>query len=404
MPPMVSQSRRAFRTLAVFSAAMVVGSVSVSASAGQLPGQLSVKPLAQPQGATPQRTELPSLSLDAPATPRLPLLNAFRNAEVERPGPARLYQNGPWGQPRLWYQLALGDAPPVDASVAAMPMLGEDEPVTGSWSWFVQLTEEEPPALVGPTVDEPEGEQPSWWTAIWSLSQSASDPWADSGWSADALARNDAPATGAPSLLGMLAPQRFCRRRPVKFVRYGAETDSFPLVRCDGSVAPEALDRLTLMARPPEVPRPGALLPDEPDPEAWARGEWLDQVRPVHPRLLWLLQRVADAYPWRMIYVFSGYRPKKSASNHSFHGEARAMDISVSGVRNEDLFRFCRTLDDAGCGYYPNSKFVHIDARRPATGRAFWVDASGPGEPSRYVDSWPGVVESGAMVWNPDPY
>ena len=69
------------------------------------------------------------------------------------------------------------------------------------------------------------------------------------------------------------------------------------------------------------------------------------------------------------------------------------------GVRNVGLFRFCRTLDDVGCGYYPNSKFVHVDVRRPRTGRAFWVDESAPGEPSRYVDSWPGVVESGAMVW-----
>ena len=27
-------------------------------------------------------------------------------------------------------------------------------------------------------------------------------------------------------------------------------------------------------------------------------------------------------------------------------------------------------------------------------------DASGPGEPPRYVDSWPGVVIEGAMAWS----
>jgi hypothetical protein len=71
------------------------------------------------------------------------------------------------------------------------------------------------------------------------------------------------------------------------------------------------------------------------------------------------------------------------------------------GVHNADLFRFCRSLDDVGCGFYPNSKFVHVDVRRPGTGHAFWVDISGPGEPAHYVDSWPGVVDKGALVWDP---
>ena len=68
------------------------------------------------------------------------------------------------------------------------------------------------------------------------------------------------------------------------------------------------------------------------------------------------------------------------------------------GVPNAALFRFCRTLDDVGCGFYPNSKFVHVDVRRPGAGRVFWIDISGPGEPSEYVDSWPGVVESGDLA------
>jgi hypothetical protein len=71
----------------------------------------------------------------------------------------------------------------------------------------------------------------------------------------------------------------------------------------------------------------------------------------------------------------------------------------VHGVRNEDVFKFCRSLRDVGCGFYPNSKFVHLDVRRAHTGKAMWIDVSAPGEPSRYVDSWPGVVESGAMGW-----
>ena len=42
---------------------------------------------------------------------------------------------------------------------------------------------------------------------------------------------------------------------------------------------------------------------------------------------------------------------------------------------------FCRTLRNAGCGYYPNSTFVHMDVRDT---KAYWVDLSRPGEPPRY--------------------
>ncbi len=201
---------------------------------------------------------------------------------------------------------------------------------------------------------------------------------------------------------------------PVQFARYGGQHDAFELVRCDGSVAPGALDRLSIMARPPDAPDPGAELPDEPDADTWQRAlEWVPQVRLVHPRLLWLLQQIADAFPRRGMHIFSGgYRPRApttrdataarrpaSGTHHSQHAEGRAMDILVMGVPNTALFQFCRTLDDVGCGFYPNSKFVHVDVRRPGAGRVFWIDISAPGEPSEYVDSWPGVVESGGLSW-----
>jgi hypothetical protein len=194
-----------------------------------------------------------------------------------------------------------------------------------------------------------------------------------------------------------------CRRRPVLFIRHGSENDRFSLVRCNGAVEPGAVDRLSIIARPPEVPDPGEL-PDEPDPQAWEKGgEWLPRVKLVNPRLVWLLQKIADAFPFRAIYIYSGYRPHRDKASgqghHSLHGDGRAMDIQVHGIPNEALFKLCRTLDDVGCGYYPNSKFVHVDVRKPGTGHAFWVDISGPSEPSRYVDSWPGVVERGALGW-----
>ena len=69
----------------------------------------------------------------------------------------------------------------------------------------------------------------------------------------------------------------------------------------------------------------------------------------------------------------------------------------VQGVENEELLALCHELPDVGCGYYPNGKFVHFDIR--FRGRGLWVDAAAPGEPSRYVDGWPGVVERGRVVW-----
>lgn len=53
------------------------------------------------------------------------------------------------------------------------------------------------------------------------------------------------------------------------------------------------------------------------------------------------------------------------------------------------MVAFCKTLADTGCGFYPNSSFVHIDVREPGAGHVSWIDASGPGETPRYVSVWP---------------
>lgn len=332
-----------------------------------------------------------SFKLDDPAHPKLTMLRAFHDAEVEKPGPLKSYLASPWGKwaPEPWWRLSWG----VGATSAlegddAKPAFDDDAP--GEELIDLDDMERQSEAL------RIERQAPSWLRAIDPSFSSL-----DVAWTGPSLASDGFGALWDSS---KPVPNWRCRRRPVRFMRYAGESDAFELVRCDGSVAPQALDRLTLIARPTDVARPGDLLPDEPDGLAWAtEREWLPGIRLVNPRLLWVLQRISDAFPWRPIYVFSGYRPhnKGSASNnhHSMHAKARAMDIGVMGIRNEDLFRFCRTLEDVGCGYYPNSKFVHVDVRPPGTGHAFWIDDSGPGEASHYVDGWPGVIEHGAMVW-----
>ncbi len=185
--------------------------------------------------------------------------------------------------------------------------------------------------------------------------------------------------------------------RPVTVARYdGVEQATLPLIDCEGGVAPEAIDVLSVLSRPPGTPRPALPLPPEPAADAGA-GEWLPNLRLVEPRLVWALQRLAEAFPGRKLYIMSGYRK----DGHSgFHGRGRALDLFVHTVPNEQVFAVCRRLRDVGCGYYPNSKFVHVDVRPYGTDRVLWVDDSEPGRPSHYLDGFPGVLEPG-RAWVP---
>ena len=196
-----------------------------------------------------------------------------------------------------------------------------------------------------------------------------------------------------------VAPVKVCapweRTRPVTLMRWGAERDTFRLTECDGSVASEALDRLSVIARPPGTQHPGLPLPPEPL-AASAPGEWLPKVKMLHPRLVWVVSQIAAAFPGRALYVISGYRPE---DHGGFHRRGRALDLFVVGVKNEDLFRVCHSLRDVACGFYPNNKFVHVDVRPFGTGHPVWIDLAAPNEPSRYVDSWPGVIDGGALAW-----
>jgi uncharacterized protein YcbK (DUF882 family) len=107
------------------------------------------------------------------------------------------------------------------------------------------------------------------------------------------------------------------------------------------------------------------------------------QAHPIEPRLIALLKIVSDHFGSRKIEVVSGFRPYTPTqyTPHSNHNHGKAIDFRVVGVPNEAVRDFCRTLKNTGCGYYPNSVFVHMDAREKPT---FWIDYSKPGEPPRY--------------------
>jgi uncharacterized protein YcbK (DUF882 family) len=104
---------------------------------------------------------------------------------------------------------------------------------------------------------------------------------------------------------------------------------------------------------------------------------------PIDPRLATLLGMVSDRFGGRQVTVVSGYRPYSPTqyTPHSNHNFGRAVDFYVDGVPNTVVRDYCRSFRNAGVGYYPNSTFVHLDVR---SGKVYWVDHAGPGEPPRY--------------------
>jgi hypothetical protein len=182
------------------------------------------------------------------------------------------------------------------------------------------------------------------------------------------------------------AASRVCLKPPVEVVA-GAETATFSLEKCDGSPAPLAVDQLSVLARPSAAPKPKQPL------ESMARlrgSELAPGIRRLDARLVQRVEAIVDYFRRyeqpRRIQLVSGYRPR---SGRSFHASGRALDFRIEGVDNEALVAFCKKLPDTGCGYYPNSSFVHVDVRDPGTGPVTWIDASRPGEAPKYVASWP---------------
>ena len=105
---------------------------------------------------------------------------------------------------------------------------------------------------------------------------------------------------------------------------------------------------------------------------------------PTNPALLKKITEVSNHFGGRRILVVSGFRDDSSSPHtaHSNHALGRAIDFQVEGVPNTEVRDFCQTLPNAGVGYYPNSSFIHLDARNVSV---HWTDVSGPGEAPRYT-------------------
>jgi hypothetical protein len=200
------------------------------------------------------------------------------------------------------------------------------------------------------------------------------------------------------------APQRPCFGQSITLDRGGLEAQKLSLVDCRGKELETSRGKVSILLRPWGAPKPDKLVIDDDKPskkhggdhghghEHGAKtpglrpGEVAPSVKLVDPGVLTRVDAIARKFPGKAISIVSGYRPQ---SRGSMHQTARAVDLHVVGVNNEELVAFCKTLVDTGCGYYPNSSFVHVDVRNPGTGSVTWIDASGPGETPRYVTTWP---------------
>lgn len=100
-------------------------------------------------------------------------------------------------------------------------------------------------------------------------------------------------------------------------------------------------------------------------------------------RLARLLARVSDHFGGRRITIVSGYRTEGGYTReNSQHIRGHALDLRVQGVPNSVLRDYLRrTFKRVGVGYYPRSRFVHVDVRDKSS---YWVDWSRPGQAPRY--------------------
>ncbi len=144
-------------------------------------------------------------------------------------------------------------------------------------------------------------------------------------------------------------------------VNHGERIRVFPFL-ADGTLDPEALEKIQRAFRDKKT---GA-------------------VRPIHPRLVKLIYKLADSLDARQVNLISGYRaPNGEPTLESRHCEGKAADIVIPGVPLAAVARKARALGHVGVGFYPNSGFVHLDVRKRRS--YFWVDRSGPGQPSCHL-------------------
>ena len=149
-----------------------------------------------------------------------------------------------------------------------------------------------------------------------------------------------------------------CRRaKPSVEIVAGSESATFPLEKCDGQAIPASLDKLSVLARPATAAKP-----KEPLATGKAHGtEVAPGIRRLDARLAERLQLVADHFRKEgeapRIVLVAG---SKARSAGSYHASGRAIDFRIDGADSEAVAAFCKTVQDTGCGFYPNGGFAAL--------------------------------------------
>lgn len=102
------------------------------------------------------------------------------------------------------------------------------------------------------------------------------------------------------------------------------------------------------------------------------RDHWTDETRAIDPALLDQLHALAGGLATTApFHVVCGYRsPETNArrcrgrsgvASHSFHVAGRAVDVFVPGRDLGQVRAAALALRDGGVGFYPRSRFVHLD-------------------------------------------
>jgi uncharacterized protein YcbK (DUF882 family) len=98
-------------------------------------------------------------------------------------------------------------------------------------------------------------------------------------------------------------------------------------------------------------------------------------VAPIDPELIVLLNKVSTQFGSNnVVHVISGYRSPETnrklaeasggVAKHSMHLEGKAIDVRIPGYDLNELRKAALAQKRGGVGYYPDSRFVHLDTGR----------------------------------------
>ena len=97
------------------------------------------------------------------------------------------------------------------------------------------------------------------------------------------------------------------------------------------------------------------------------------------PELIARVLATADKFAARKVEIVSGYRNVKynlmlakkgrEVSRDSNHTRSQAIDFSLPGVDVEKIYKHLLKVHPGGVGYYPVSRFVHVDTGKRRTWR-----------------------------------